>query len=175
MPSWNLNTDKSSLHTCKFQWNAYFFFVFVFVFLFFHFYCLAVTWGWWVKKSYRDNHQPPSSFSAIQSRYTCIMTVNNILFRNPPPLRAVIGLSKCSRCQDPSKNVLFVFKWPSKRNSLTTYLGMVICTWDEYIHLRFAPTYLARVYSKLTLGHFLQTFTSFRKCHFRRPCRHEND
>ena len=30
------------------------------------------------------------------------MTVNNI-FLNPPLLRAVIGLSKCSRCQDPSK------------------------------------------------------------------------
>ena len=37
---------------------------------------------------------------------------------------------------------------------------MVICTY-----------YLARVYSKLTLGHFLQTFTSLRKCHFWRPCR----
>ena len=35
---------------------------------------------------------------------------------------------------------------------------MVICT-----------HYLARVYSKLTLGHFLQTFTSLRKCHFWRP------
>ena len=46
---------------------------------------------------------PPFSFSAIQSRYTCIMTENNNLFWNPPLLRAVIGLSKCSRCQDPSK------------------------------------------------------------------------
>ena len=78
------------------------FFCFVFCFLFFHFYC-PVTWGWWVERSYRDNHQPPSSFSAIQSRYTCIMTVNTIPFWNPPLLRAVIGLSKCSRCQDLSK------------------------------------------------------------------------
>ena len=31
------------------------------------------------------------------------MTVNNDLFWNTPLLRAVIGLSKCSRCQDPSK------------------------------------------------------------------------
>ena len=52
---------------------------------------------------------------------------------------------------------LFVcFKWSSKRNSLTTHLGMVICT-----------HYLTRVYSKLTQGHFLKTFTSFRKCHFK--------
>ena len=36
---------------------------------------------------------------------------------------------------------------------------MVICT-----------HYLARVYRKPTLGHFLQTFKSFRKCHFWRPC-----
>ena len=35
-------------------------------------------------------------------------------------------------------------------------LGMVICT-----------HYLARVYSKPTQDHFLQTFTSFRKCHFK--------
>ena len=70
--------------------------------LFFHFYC-PVTWGWWVEESCRDNLLPPSSFSAIQSRYTCIMTVNNILFRYPPLPRAVIGLPKCSRCQDPSK------------------------------------------------------------------------
>ena len=48
------------------------------------------------------------------------------------------------------------FKWSSKRNSLTTHLGMVICT-----------HYLTRVYSKLAQGHFLQTFTSFRKCHFK--------
>ena len=27
--------------------------------------------------------------------------------------------------------------------------------------------YLARVYSKLTQGHILQTFTSFRKCRFK--------
>ena len=47
-----------------------------------HFYC-PVTWGWWVERGYRDNHQPPSSFSAIQSRYTCIMTVNNIFFLKP--------------------------------------------------------------------------------------------
>ena len=33
-----------------------------------------------VERSYRDNHQPRSSFSAIQSRNTCIMTENNILF-----------------------------------------------------------------------------------------------
>ena len=48
------------------------------------------------------------------------------------------------------------FKWSSKRNSLTTHFGMVICT-----------HYLTRVYSKLTQGHFLHTFTSFRKCHFK--------
>ena len=81
---------------------SFFFFLFVFVFVFcfcfllfvfvfFHFYC-SVTWGWWVEGSYKDNHQPPSSFSAIHVRYTCIMTVNNILFWNPPLLRAVIGL-----------------------------------------------------------------------------------
>ena len=52
------------------------------------------------------------------------------------------------------KHGFVCFKWSSKRNSLTTHFGMVIC-----IH------YLARVYSKLTQGHFLQTFTSFRKCH----------
>ena len=52
---------------------------------------------------------------------------------------------------------LFVyFKWTSIRNSLTTHLSMVIC-----MH------YLAQVYSKLTQGHFLQTFTLFRKCHFK--------
>ena len=52
---------------------------------------------------------------------------------------------------------LFVcFKWSSKRNSLTTHLGMVICT-----------HYLARVYSNLTQGHFLQLFMSFRKCYFK--------
>ena len=44
-------------------------------------------------------------------------------------------------------NCLYLcFKWSSKRNSLTTHLGMVIC-----MH------YLARVYSKLTQAHFLQT------------------
>ena len=54
-----------------------------------------------------------------------------------------------------SSVLVVCFKWLSKRNSLTTHLGMVICTY-----------YLARVYSKLTQGHFLQTFMSFRKCHF---------
>ena len=84
------------------------------------------------KKTYRDNHQPPSSFSAIQSRYTCIMTVNNILFRNPPLLRAVIGLSKCSRCQDPTKfwQKDRSKKWarPSKSNQKTdlTELSIVV-------------------------------------------------
>ena len=52
--------------------------------------------------------------------------------------------------------VCFKNKWSSKRNSLPIHLGMVICT-----------HYFARVYSKLTQGHFLLTFTSFRKCHFK--------
>ena len=52
--------------------------------------------------------------------------------------------------------VVLCFKWSSKRNSLTTHLGMGICT-----------HYLAQVYSKLAQGHFLQTFMSFRKCHFK--------
>ena len=52
---------------------------------------------------------------------------------------------------------LFVcYKWSSRRNLLTAYLGMVIC-----MH------YLARVNRKLTQGHFLQTFRLFRKCHFK--------
>ena len=52
---------------------------------------------------------------------------------------------------------LFVcFKWSFKTNSLTTHLGMVICT-----------HYLAWVYSKMTQGYFLQTFTSLRKCHYK--------
>ena len=43
-----------------------------------------------------------------------------------------------------------------KKSSLTTHLGMVICT-----------HYLARVCNKLTQGLFLQTFTSLKKCHFK--------
>ena len=51
---------------------------------------------------------------------------------------------------------LVCFKRSSKKNSLTTHLGMVICT-----------HHLAQIYSKLTQGHFLQTSMSFRKCHFK--------
>ena len=64
---------------------------------------------------------------------------------------------KCCICWGGNGVCLFVcFKWSSKRNSLTTHLGMVICR-----------HYLARVYRKLAQCHFLQTFTSFRKCHFK--------
>ena len=61
-----------------------FFFVFVFVlflfsflfsFLFFFFFVFP-----FLLPCYKGNHQPPSSFSAIHVRYTCIMTVINILF-----------------------------------------------------------------------------------------------
>ena len=59
------------------------------------------------------------------------------------------------RACDKNLQLFVSFKWSSKRNSLTTHLGMVICT-----------HYLAGS-SKLTQGHFLQTLTSFRKCHFK--------
>ena len=82
--------------------------------------------------------------------------------------------SLASGAQEPSVDQFFFFfwlqffvcfKWPYKRNSLTTHFG------HDDLHLsQICTHYLARVYSKLTLGHFLQTFTSFRKWYFRRPC-----
>ena len=52
--------------------------IYLFLFLFFHFYC-PVSWGWWVERSYRDIHQPPSSFSAIQSFEMDIYVFANVM------------------------------------------------------------------------------------------------
>ena len=61
--------------------------------------------------------------------------------------RLFFSLALNEKNQDPTMLFVCFFKWSSKRNSLTIHLGIENWTLD-----------IARVNSKLTQGHFLQTF-----------------
>ena len=74
-------------------------FLFSFLFLFFFFFVFP-----FLLPCYKGNHQPPSSFSAIHVRYTCIMTVINILFLKPTTPEGCDGPIKVQQMPGPKQN-----------------------------------------------------------------------
>ena len=86
-------------------------FVFVFVFCFCFLFCFLFVLFCFVffvfpflLPCYKGNHQPPSSFSAIHVRYTCIMTVINILFLKPTTPEGCDGPIKVQQMPGPKQN-----------------------------------------------------------------------
>ena len=77
-------------------------FLFLFSFLFFFFFFFFVFP--FLLPCYKGNHQPPSSFSAIHVRYTCIMTVINILFLKPTTPEGCDGPIKVQQMPGPKQN-----------------------------------------------------------------------
>ena len=86
-------------HFFFFSCSSSFFFLFLFSFLFsFSFFFPFLL------PCYKGNHQPPSSFSAIHVRYTCIMTVINILFLKPTTPEGCDGPIKVQQMPGPKQN-----------------------------------------------------------------------
>ena len=83
---------------------CYLFSCLLFSFLFFHFYCPVTCFSMGGLPCYKGNHQPPSSFSAIHVRYTCIMTVINILFLKPTTPEGCDGPIKVQQMPGPKQN-----------------------------------------------------------------------
>ena len=94
----------------------FFFFLFFFVFIFFFFFCFLFLFSFlfsflfvcfffpFLLPCYKGNHQPPSSFSAIHVRYTCIMTVINILVLKPTTPEGCDGPIKVQQMPGPKQN-----------------------------------------------------------------------
>ena len=80
------------------------FFVFVFFFVFFFCFFVFVFVFPFLLPCYKGNHQPPSSFSAIHVRYTCKMTVINILFLKPTTPEGCDGPIKVQQMPGPKQN-----------------------------------------------------------------------
>ena len=81
-----------------------FLFLFFFLFLFsFFFFCFFFVFPF-LLPCYKGNHQPPSSFSAIHVRYTCKMTVINILFLKPTTPEGCDGPIKVQQMPGPKQN-----------------------------------------------------------------------
>ena len=80
------------------------FIVFVFVFCFCFLFCFVFFFFPFLLPCYKGNHQPPSSFSAIHVRYTCKMTVINILFLKPTTPEGCDGPIKVQQMPGPKQN-----------------------------------------------------------------------
>ena len=89
---------------------CFLFFVFVFIYLFFlvFVFCFCFLFCLFFfpfsLPCYKGNHQPPSSFSVIHVRYTCIMTVINILFLKPTTPEGCDGPIKVQQMPGPKQN-----------------------------------------------------------------------
>ena len=88
-------------------------FYFLLLFCFFLFFCFLSCFLFvfflfffspFLLPCYKGNHQPPSSFSAIHVRYTCIMTVINILFLKPTTPEGCDGPIKVQQMPGPKQN-----------------------------------------------------------------------
>ena len=87
-----------------FLFSSFFCFCFCFLFSFcFLFFCFCFVFPF-LLPCYKGNHQPPSSFSAIHVRYTCIMTVINILFLKPTTPEGCDGPIKVQQMPGPKQN-----------------------------------------------------------------------
>ena len=105
---WTLSFFFLSFFLFAFCFCFYFLlFLFLFLFFVFVFFCffffLFVVFPF-LLPFYKGNHQPPYSFSAIHVRYTCIMTVINILFLKPTTPEGCDGPIKVQQMPGPKQN-----------------------------------------------------------------------